>query len=78
MTRDTRLLIKPRGIGLEDDDPMPDCLRVLDHEELLHGARLWGGCRIGSVEYWYHPPSDCVVRADKWADCVEGVEDYAP
>lgn len=44
------------------------------------GCRLYGGADVNGVRYWYHPPSDLLVRADKWdeivgdPDAVEGAE----
>ena len=34
------------------------------------GSRLYGGAEVNGVRYWYHPPSDLLVRADMWDEIV--------
>lgn len=37
---------------------------------LVYGCRLYGGADVNGVRYWYHPPTDQLVRADRWFDIV--------
>lgn len=69
---DTRrsLRIDPAACGHFDGADEPSTVLVADYPDLFHGARLLGGCRIGSVVYWYHPPTDQLIRADLWGDIV--------
>lgn len=87
----TQLRIEPAAIGCEVDhiQALPTSIRVTDFEPLLRSVRLRGGCRIGSVEYWYHPRTDTIHQAEFWGQLMEReagleqsdaeyVEDYAP
>lgn len=47
---------------------VPPGSEVADVREYLElaGVPLTGGARIGDADWWYHPPSDRLVRADRW------------
>lgn len=46
--------------------PLPSVLYNIN----VPGSRLYGAARINGVVFWYYPPDDLLVRADKWLDIV--------
>ena len=44
----------------------PDTVNAVN----VPGSRLYGGAAVNGIVYWYHPPSDLLVRADMWDEIV--------
>lgn len=49
-------------------DAVPPGSEVVDLRQRpeLTRVRLTGGALIGDAHWWYHPPSDRLVRSDRW------------
>ena len=45
---------------------------------LVPGSRLYGGAAVNGIVYWYHPPSDLLVRADMWDEIVGDPDEVEP
>lgn len=66
----TRVMPKPERPSGDflpaDSNAWPDVV----HAHTVPGCRLYGAADINGVRYWFHPPSDQLIRADLWWDIV--------
>ena len=53
---------------------LPDTVSAAD----APGCRLYGGAAVNGIIYWYHPPSDLLVRADMWDEIVGDPDEVEP